>query len=185
MRTLIVLSLLAVSIGAEANEVLWKRLQTEANMVILMRHAHARGASPVVWDSTGNCKGESMLTPKGEALARRLGDEFRQRQINPAVISSPMCRCRDTASLAFGSVGASHPDLREIASADASQKKTYEAKAKELLLKLRGAKPVVFISHRPNIDVLTLEIVSVGELLVGRIGNDGEIEVIGKMRLAP
>ncbi len=182
MRNLIALLLLVVSFHAQASEVLWKRLQTEPNLVVLMRHAYAKGPNPVVWDSTGNCQGESMLTPKGEALARRMGDEFRKRQVSPAVISSPMCRCRDTASLAFGSVGATHPDLREIASANAAQKKTYAAKANELLLKYRGAKPVVFISHRPNIDALTFELIAPGEMLVGKIGSDGEVEVVGRIK---
>ena len=68
-----------------------------------------------------------MLMEEGRAFARRLGEEFRKRQITPVVISSPMCRTRDTATLAFGSA-VTDPDLREIASAQAAQKRLSSAR---------------------------------------------------------
>jgi hypothetical protein len=39
------------------------------------------------------------------------------------------------------------------------------------------------VSHRPNIELLTLELVEEGELVIGKITDSGEIEVLGKMRL--
>lgn len=182
MRYLVALLLLALSFHAHANEVLWKRLQAEPNLVVLIRHAKTGGGNAQTWDPSGQCRSERMLMEEGRAFARRLGEEFRKRQITPVVISSPMCRTRDTATLAFGSA-VTDPDLREIASAQAAQKKAFERKAKELLLKHRGAKPVVFVSHRPNIDALALEVVATGELLIGRIGDDGEVEVVGRIKL--
>jgi hypothetical protein len=41
----------------------------------------------------------------------------------------------------------------------------------------------VFVNHRPNIDAMTMELIQIGELLVGSITEDGEIEVRGKIRL--
>ena len=184
MRYLVALLLLVVSFHAQASEVLWKRLQTEPNLVVLMRHAQVGEGNSRVWDPSGRCQGERMLTEEGKTYARKLGEEFRKRQITPVVICSPMCRTRDTANLAFGSA-VTDPDLREIGSAQASQKHAFRDKAKQLLLKHRGAKPVVFVSHRPNIDTLALEVVATDELLVGRIGGDGEIEVLGRIRSQP
>jgi len=182
MRVTAAVFLLALSHQARASEALWKRLQTEPNLVVLMRHAKTAGGNPLTWDPSGQCKGERMLTEEGRNYSRRLGEEFRKRQLSPVAISSPMCRTRDTATLAFGSA-VTDPDLREIASAEAVQKKAFERKAKELLMKHRGAKPVVFVSHRPNIEALTLEIVTTGELLIGKIGEDGEVEVVGRIKL--
>ena len=184
MRYLVAVVLLAVSFHAHASEALWKRLQTEPNLVVLMRHAHTGSGNPLTWDSTGQCKDERMLTEQGRTLARRLGEEFKKRKIAPVVISSPMCRTRETATLAFGSA-VTDPDLREIASAEAGQKKAFRDKATQLLLKHRGAKPVVFVSHRPNIDALAFEVIAIGDLLVGRIGDDGEVEVLGRIRPQP
>ncbi len=184
MQFLLALLLLAVSFHAHASEVLWKRLQTEPNLVVLMRHAKTGGGNPLTWDASGQCQGERMLSEEGKSYARRLGEEFRKRRIAPVAISSPMCRTRDTANLAFGSA-VTDPDLREIASAQASLKKAFRDKAKQLLLNHRGAKPVVFVSHRPNIDALALEVIATDELLVGKIGDDGEIEVLGRIKPGP
>ncbi|MBK6394191.1 MAG: hypothetical protein IPF73_05500 [Betaproteobacteria bacterium] len=74
-----------------------------------------------------------------------------------------MCRCRETATIAFGDRYETDPLLRAIASADASRTSAFEAKAQSMIPP-RGRKPVVFVSHRPNIDVLTLELVDEGEL---------------------
>ncbi len=180
-RFLIVLFLLSVPLHAWASDALWKRLQTEPDLVVVMRHERAGTGNPQTWDSSGQCQGERLLTEAGRAAARRLGEQFRMRQITPVVISSPMCRTRDTAILAFGSA-VTDPELREIGSADPSQKKAFLEKAKQLLQKHRGAKPVVLVSHRPNIDALTFELVSPGELLIGKIGASGEIEVLGRIK---
>lgn len=37
------------------------------------------------------------------------------------------------------------------------------------------------MNHRPNIDAMTMELIKIGELLVGSITEDGEIEVLGKI----
>ncbi len=182
MRSFVAVFLLVMSLPVHASEALWKRLQTEPNLVVLMRHAKTAGGNPLTWDPSGQCQGERMLSEEGKTHARKLGEEFRKRRITPVVISSPMCRTHDTANLAFGSA-VTDPDLREIASAEASQKKAFRDKAKQLLLKHRGAKPVVFVSHRPNIDALALEVVATDELLVGKIGDDGEVEVVGRIKL--
>jgi len=42
---------------------------------------------------------------------------------------------------------------------------------------------VVFISHRPNIELLSLELISEGELLVGRANVKGELDVLGKVEV--
>jgi phosphohistidine phosphatase SixA len=184
MRGICFILLFALSGVAHADDALWKRLQTEPNLVVLMRHARADAQNPMTWDATGQCRGERMLTDEGRSYARRLGELFRKHGITPVVISSPMCRARETARLAFGE-GVSDPDLREIGSAEADRKRIFREMAARLLQKHRGTRPVVFVSHRPNIDALALERIATDELLVGRIGADGEVDVIGRMRPLP
>jgi hypothetical protein len=93
-----------------------------------------------------------------------------------------MCRCRDTATIAFGEA-LLDPELREIASADPGRTGAFDRKAASLLLKHRGSAPIVFVSHRPNIELLTLELVDEGDLVVGKVSDSGEIQVLGRMRL--
>jgi len=185
MRIAVLLFVALLSSVTLADDQLWERLKTEPNLVVLMRHTHSTGGHPLTWDETGNCKGERVLSNKGQEQARRIGEAFALRGIQPTVISSPMCRCRETAQLAFVGQPITDPDLRETASADAERTNAFEKKSKSLIASRRGAVPVVFISHRPNIDQLTMELIGEGELLVGRTNENGEIDVLGKINLRP
>ena len=118
MRIGLLLLLTVIAQHVSANDWLWQKLETEADLVVLMRHTKPAGGNPLSWDESGSCKGESMLTAEGKAHARKIGEAFAARGIRPTVISSPMCRCRDTARIAFGEALATDADLREIASAD-------------------------------------------------------------------
>jgi phosphohistidine phosphatase SixA len=166
-----------------ADDALWKKIASDADMVVLMRHAEFAAGSPLTWDPSGNCNGEVMLTVEGKAHAKRIGEAFASRGIKPTVISSPMCRCRDTARIAFGEKLVTDEALREIASADSARARIFEQKAQALIGEMRGPVPVVFVSHRPNIDLLTMELIIPGELIVGRLNAKGEIDVLGKIKV--
>lgn len=184
-RSIAVLLVVALPSLVRADDALWNRLKSDENLVVLMRHTESTGGHPLAWDESGRCRGELVLTGKGKAHARRIGEAFSSRGIVPVVISSPMCRCLQTAREAFASPPLSDPDLREVASADAARTRAYEAKALALIAAHRGKAPVVFVSHRPNIDRLTMELVADGELLVGRANERGEIDVLGKIVVEP
>lgn len=162
---------------------LWKRLKADADLIVLMRHTQPAGGNPLTWDESGNCVGESMLTDGGKAHAKRIGEEFASRGIRPTVITSPMCRCRDTAKIAFGGSFDTDGALREVASADSDRAKQFERTAQSLISSRKGPAPVVFVSHRPNIDLITMELIDSGDLLVGRVGDTGEIDVLGKIKV--
>ena len=183
MRITTLVFLGAVNLPAWADEVLWKMLETESNLVVLMRHTQPAGGNPLAWDESGNCKGEAMLTASGEMHAKRIGAAFASHGVKPRIISSPMCRCRDTARIAFGGDLVTDGDLREVASAEPGRMKRFEAKAQSLIANYRGAVPVVLVSHRPNIDRLTMELLDEGDLLVGRVNSNGEIDVVGKIKV--
>lgn len=182
MRALATLAFLVLPWAACADGWLWARIAAEPNIVVLTRHMQSIGGKPLVWDETGGCQGEARLTAEGRTDSRKLGELFSARSIKPFVISSPMCRCRETATIAFGEALVD-ADLREIASADTSRLRAFDRKATSLLLEHRGRTPIVFVSHRPNIELLTLELVEEGELVVGKVADSGEVEVLGKMRL--
>jgi phosphohistidine phosphatase SixA len=182
---LLTLGLTVIYSDSHADDQLWERLKTEPNLIVLMRHANARGGNPLTWDESGNCEGESTLTGKGEELAHKIGDAFAAHNIKPTVISSPMCRCLETAEIAFGTKPITDPELRETASADEERQHKFETISRTLITSKRGSVPVVFISHRPNIDMLTMELIKEGDLLVGQISDSGEIEIQGKISIEP
>ena len=95
ITTIVLLGVLALP--AWADDVLWKMLETESNLVVLMRHTQPAGGNPLAWDESGACKGESMLTASGKAHAKRIGGAFASHGVKPTLISSPMCRCRGSS----------------------------------------------------------------------------------------
>ncbi|HRO58725.1 MAG TPA: phosphoglycerate mutase family protein [Burkholderiaceae bacterium] len=183
----ILVAILAVclSLPARAGDELWLRLKSEPNMVVLMRHTHASGGNALAWDQSGACKGELVLSAKGKAHAKRIGARFAAHGIAPLSVSSPMCRCLQTAEIAFGGARIVDPELRQVADADAERVQAHNAKAQAILASHRGSTPIVFVSHRPNIDQLTMELLEDGDLLVGTINEAGEVEVQGKIVIAP
>jgi phosphohistidine phosphatase SixA len=186
MRVLSLAIFCLITQVAGADEPLWIKLRSETNLVVFMRHTHAVRVNPLTWDETGNCRGESVLSAKGKAHARKIGQVFAQHGIKPGpVVSSPMCRCRETARSAFGKEFVTDPALREIASADSERTEVFERTALKLLSQHRGPRPIVFISHRPNIHLLTMELIGDGDLLVTRSNDKGDIDVLGKIRIEP
>ena len=183
IAALLLLNLLAQHVSA--SDLLWDKLKTDADLVVLMRHTQPAGGNPLTWDESGSCKGESMLTVEGKAHARKIGEAFAKHGIKPSVISSPMCRCRDTARIAFGEALVTDAALREIATADRERTIAFEHKAQSLIASHRGSSPVVFVSHRPNIDLLSLELIDEGELLVARADENGDFTVLGKIQVQP
>jgi len=181
-------SILLLSFAAFADGDLWQKLQQEPNMVVVMRNAESSGnrdgTNMLAWDSSGKCLGESTLTPEGKIQAKRIGDAFNKRGVKPFVITSPMCRCRETAQIAFGEF-VTDPELRQKPPGDHQALESFQTVASTMLAEHRGKSPIVFVNHRPNIDALTMELLKIGELLVGVITEDGEIEPLGSIRLKP
>jgi broad specificity phosphatase PhoE len=86
-----------------ADEALWGLL-AGGGQVILIRHTITTpGAGDPPGMKLDDCSTQRNLTEEGRAHARRIGEEFRKRRIPvERVLSSPWCRCLETARLAFG-----------------------------------------------------------------------------------
>jgi len=188
MHLLWIISLSLMFSSALADELLWQKLIREPNMIVLMRNSESSGnrdgASMLVWDESGNCAGESTLTDEGRAHARKIGAAFAKYGIEPIAISSPMCRCTETAKIAFGEY-VTDPDLRQKPLDETNAEESFQSTASQLFSRYRGSHPVVFVNHRPNIDALTMQLINIGDLLVGTVTESGEVEVIGKIHLQP
>lgn len=78
-------------------------LLRQGGVVVLFRHALAPGTFDPPGMVVSDCSTQRNLSDEGRAQARRLGEGFRQRGLQPAAVkTSPWCRCIDTAQLAFG-----------------------------------------------------------------------------------
>src|SRR5437868_3861326 len=103
MRSVIAaLLLLLAASNAHATDAMWEALRAPGSVVV-MRHSYAPGTFDPPTARLDDCSTQRNLDDSGRAQARRVGDEFRRHGIGVGtILSSPRCRCLDTARLAFG-----------------------------------------------------------------------------------
>jgi|FrelakmetLWP11LW_1041352.scaffolds.fasta_scaffold01749_2 phosphohistidine phosphatase SixA len=167
---------------AHADEAAVKAL-AQGGHAILMRHARISGhAKALVLDPKGNCANEENLSDEGRAQAQRMKAMLDKAGVKfEAVLASPFCRTRDTAQLAFGQPTV-EPNLTalELGTQEQAQARTKAMTA--LLARHAGKGSVALVTHRPNIDALTMEIVEEGEAIVARIQPSGEFDIVGRIK---
>ena len=157
------LLLLGIAFPAKADESLWKLLK-DGSQVVLIRHAVT---TPGVGDPPGfkleDCATQRNLTEEGRAHARRIGAAFRKRGIPVGrVLSSPWCRCIETARLAFGK--SQNDDSLSNLFGRAENRDRQIQEMKKLLRKEKGN--LVLVSHGSTIVALTGESPAPGEMVI-------------------
>lgn len=172
----------ATSSFAVADEGALKALE-QGGHALLMRHANTSGHSKaLVLDSRGDCSNEENLSDQGRAQAQRVRSMLDKAGVKfDAVLASPFCRTRDTAELAFGRATVD-ADLTALELGTADQARLRAARITALLARHAGKGNVALVTHRPNIDALTMELVEEGEAIVARIQPDGSLDVVGRIR---
>jgi len=166
---------------AHADEAAIKAMM-QGGHAILMRHAKTSGHSKaLVLDPQGNCANEENLSDEGRAQAQRLKMLDKAGVKFETVLTSPFCRARDTAQLAFGKASVDQNlTALEIGSKEQVQSRTKQMT--ELLGRHAGKGNVALVTHRPNIDALTMELVEEGEALVAKIQPGGTLDMIARIR---
>ena len=143
----LLLALLLLPQGASADDALWRLVQG-GGQVLFIRHATT---TPGVGDPEGfrldDCKTQRNLSEAGRAEAKRLGEALRSRKVPVGdVLSSPWCRCHDTAQLAFGTPGTRWTALSNLF----GRSQAADAQVRELRSRVGGYKGkanLVMISH--------------------------------------
>lgn len=171
------------SASALGDDALWAHLR-QGGLIVLMRHA----MTPVLFgDPPGmrldDCATQRNLTESGREQAKRIGAAFTQQQVKVyEVRSSRLCRCLDTARLAFGQAIA----FDEISSITQDTLERREEKSTWLrrFLSAPTAMPdsnLVLVTHNFNIQDATGITIAMGESLVIRPKGEAGFEVIGNL----
>jgi phosphohistidine phosphatase SixA len=177
-------ALLLVMLGAPApalaDEPLWDLLRT-GGQAVLVRHAIT---TPGVGDPSGmrldDCSTQRNLTDEGRRHARQIGEAFRARGVVvDRVLTSPWCRCIETARLAFGPAEVWQPlsNLFGRAEAHAPQVRAMRATVGE---RRRGG-TLVLVSHGSTIAALTGVSPNTGEMVIVTPQGDGRFVVAGRL----
>jgi phosphohistidine phosphatase SixA len=172
------------SLGALADEAIWKQLR-EGGYVLLMRHAETvSGIGDPPGFSLDDCKTQRNLSDEGRAQARRTGDAFRKQGIALSEVrSSAWCRCVDTARLAFGKASV-WPALNSAFNAPGERRQ----RTTEVLAGTRGIKAphnLMLVTHQANIAALTGESAASGEIFVVKAPRDGDerLVLVGRLKV--
>jgi len=156
---------------AVASEALWSLLK-QGGQVILIRHTLT---TPGVGDPPGmrlaDCGTQRNLSEEGRAHARRIGEEFRRRGIPvERVLSSPWCRCLETARLAFGKAEVSQP-LSNLFGRHENRESQVQRMREILKQKFKGN--LVLVTHGSTILALTGVSPGTGEMVI--VSRDGKV----------
>jgi len=157
--------LLLASFSVQADEALWKLL-AGGGQVLFVRHGQT---TPGVGDPEGfkleDCATQRNLSADGRAQSQRLGAEFKRRGIPLGeVLSSPWCRCRDTAKLAFGPAK-SWTALSNLFGRHGAAEQQVSA-LRPRIAGYQGKGNLVLVSHGSTAAALTGEHPAMGEVLV-------------------
>ena len=169
--------LLLLPASAVADEKLWSLLKA-GNQVGLIRHTIT---TPGAGDPPGmrldDCSTQRNLTDAGRQHARRIGEEWRERAIPvDRVLSSPWCRCLETARLAFGSTEVSDALSNLFGRSENSERQVRAMR--ELISRHSGKGNLVLVTHGSTIAALTGISPDTGEMVLLSGG-----KVAGRLRV--
>lgn len=174
---------LALAPHARADDAsLWAQLR-RGGLVVLMRHAEAEGAGDPAGFTLEDCATQRNLSERGRVQAKRIGSRIRRERVAiDRVYTSPWCRCRDTAQLAFGTSEDWDPlssffemPHREAELSEHVRKRIASYAAR----KPRGN--VVMVTHNVNIAALTRLSVAPGALVLVRPDGCCGLRTLGQL----
>jgi phosphohistidine phosphatase SixA len=180
MRWILLVLALALPL-AHADEAIWQSVR-EGGHVLFVRHALT---DPGFGDPPGfkleACATQRNLSAQGRAQSQRLGAVLREREVPIGeVLSSPWCRCIETAKLAFGraKTWAALSNLH-------ARHQNADEQVREMRPRIaahRGKENLVLVSHGSTALALTGEHPAMGELLVLKPQPTG-FRVVGRLAL--
>jgi phosphohistidine phosphatase SixA len=185
-RAFLAAAVALLALPARADEAAaWAALR-QGGHVALIRH---EATEPGIGDPPGyrleDCGTQRNLSAQGRENARRLGERLRAGGVTvEKVFTSPWCRCRDTAMLAFGR--ADDWDALSSFFDDRAREPKLTERVKNRIGTYSTRKPagtVVMVTHNVNILALTRESVGQGEIVVVRPDGCCGLKVVGRIAL--
>jgi phosphohistidine phosphatase SixA len=165
---------------ARADDAAWQALENGG--IVLFRHALAPGTGDPANFTLGDCSTQRNLNDKGRADSRAIGQTFRDKGIKVGrVLTSQWCRCVETAELAFPGQVEEEPVFNSFFQNRSAGPEQTQA-GQRILEQWSDDGALVIITHQVNITALTDIFPQSGEGIVVEI-NNGEIEVIGRLRI--
>ena len=149
----------------------WQRLRA-GGLVVLIRHASTvAGLGDPPGLRLDDCATQRNLSEAGREEARRIGARFRAERVRVArVYTSPWCRCRETAMLAFGRAEDWEPlsSFFDFPHREAEYTERVKKRIGSYARRRDLAGNVVMVTHNVNIAALSRQSVATGEMVLMR-----------------
>jgi broad specificity phosphatase PhoE len=173
-------ALLLTGAPAAADPALWAQLRA-GGLVVLIRHAET---DPGVGDPPGfrleDCTSQRNLSAAGRAQASALGETLRREKVPVAqVLSSEWCRCRDTATLAFGRYEP-WPALNNVFGRPQNEPPQTRA-IRDRAGAFAGSGNLLLVTHGSVIGPVAGVGAAQGELVIMRPAGAGKLELVGRL----
>lgn len=157
----------------------------KGGVALLIRHASAPGNFDPDGFKLDECQSQRNLSQAGREEARRIGAHLRELGLAPGeVLTSQWCRCRDTATLAFG-VARDWPALNSFVRARGSEAQQVAQVLARLVKMKPGDKPLALVTHQVVMTAITDVYPQSGEIIVvtaARHGGKVVVKVIGSIK---
>jgi phosphohistidine phosphatase SixA len=179
--SLSLLVIAALSPASADEAAAWAALRGGGAVVALMRHADAPGTGdPPGW-RLDDCATQRNLSAQGRADARAMGERLKAERITIAkLLSSPWCRCVDTAKLLdVGPVRIEPTFSNAFVLSD--RREALAAGARKVIRDWRGSGVLLVVTHGANIQALTGRGPASGEVVVVSLGADGSLREVGSV----
>jgi phosphohistidine phosphatase SixA len=145
---------------------------------LLMRHALAPGVGDPAGFKLGDCSTQRYLDAEGRQQAVRIGAWLREQGVVSAlVLSSPWCRCQDTAAL----LGLGAPEIESVLSSFFDEPEHALDFLRDLQQRLvhfgqrKGDKALVLVTHHVKILGYMGENVGSGEMVLVHFDAQGKL----------
>ena len=170
--TLLLFGLLPIAVNANlANDL------SDGQHVLLMRHADAPGYGDPIGYRIDQCSTQRNLGDFGKNQAVLIGEWLKKQGITSAeLISSPWCRCIDTAKL----LGKGPVQISTVIGSffDDMSLETQQTKQLEQLIQNKlsdnNTTPVILVTHHVNIQAYTGKVVNVGDMVLVKVNKNGQ-----------
>ena len=178
-RLLLALFLLGAP-PAAADPAMWALLR-DGGQIVLIRHTVT---DPGVGDPPGfrldDCRTQRNLSAVGVEEAKRLGAAFRAQRVPVAqVLSSPWCRCLDTARIAFGQARVD-PMLGNLFT-HGENTVQQQAQFRALARTPPAGGNLILVTHAATIASFTGVSPGTGEAVIGAFDATGRFRVAGRI----
>ncbi len=158
---------------------IWHQLK-KGGYVLLIRHGMVDSASKSTSPDADfeGCEGQYNLTAIGREQVIQLGNVLRKHKIPiGGVLASPRCRTQDTARLALG-IFRVFPLLEPLPETDLAERQQRVESLRRVISDHKGTDNLVLITHQPNINALTMEVVDTATIVIVKPDGKGNFNVV-------